>query len=188
MNIKLLKKLKEEYKAYQVDLEEAEKQLDVLMPEKEIYENNPIIKRYFELLDKIDHYEWIKESYGNKDYVNNSIIEMFDKNINTDEKDTNNIYVFMGYDYNDKGLMCSFYRNIESKAVIEIDISKSEEFETKNTVIKLKPQSPEQDDSEYPYSFSYFKTSFDRIRDEFIIDSVQEDQEKAIQKVLSKGI
>ena len=171
MNKDLLKDLKEKYNEKMKEKKINEGHLKVLLKRKEILENSPIVKDYIELIEQIEE---MQSSIYNEQDILDSLVREVECN---DEIDSNKLYLYVGTFINEGKIPrmverdCFFgefdrYVDIETLCLIDNPIEDREVFESSNTVIT--------DGDLY------------ELHDNFIIDSIKEEEDIAVRKVLTR--
>ena len=187
MEKELLKKLRKEYKTQMDDLTNKKVLLGKLFYQKELIEDNIIIQEYLELNRNIDSLR--KDIKSMQNDIKDKTIKLYTE-ICMNSKD-NNLYVYIDdvYDVNEN--LCSYYYDVISGLPKEIVISEVEEFEKNNNIIDL---------NSYISNSDAFSNGFDCqgsnlgindivkvIQKEFIMDSLDKGQDKAVQRMLIKA-
>lgn len=172
MKTELLNELRNIYNEKQIEKIIDEKQLSVLLKRKEIFENSTIVQDYINLLNQINEY---KKSINSEDDIWMSLIDYLDSNVGDD---TNKIYVYAGSFI--RGLRSIMrvaessptaqfdrYIDIESLCLIDVPVEDRKIFRKNNNII-------------------YSDSDVYEIRDKFLTDAINEGQEYAVKRVLTK--
>ena len=178
----LLKQFRSEYVKRIEAKEKNDKSLKVLLDRKTILENSPLIKSYIELNEQIDDLK--NNTISTESIFLDTLSEFENKGLN---ERTNGIYYYLGsFDIDEYGNEYQVHRDdyftnplferyieLESKRIIEIPSDDADQFENENCVVI---------DSDYPDV-----SMFSDIRKEYFYEALQEGQEIACKKFLSRN-
>ncbi len=149
-------------------LQEGKRRDKVIWDRIEILEQNPLVKEYIELKQRVKMVDPQK-----KYLTNEEILEICSDLYLSSSKETNNIYVYIGkVELKEKGVKKDYKRYINLEARYDnhlIPIEESELFESTHEIINAKGQE-----------------TYKEIQKEFMKTLMEEGQEKACKKVLSK--
>ena len=188
MNDVLFNKLRERY-FHVIEQNEREKDgLKAVEKRRDIVKQNPIVKQYLELEEQV---KLLKENILSDDQMISEFFSYYEKLAseykNNDDNDNNNIYFYLGSfakNQYDEGYQINitnesrkkpeynFYVNLETQEFIDVDYEEKDEFEKNNKVIIT---------SSFPNILIY-----DKLRTEFFMDAMENGQDKARQRILTK--
>ena len=153
--------------------------------ELEELEKNPKVQRYIFLRDTMDFYGHQDVDYT-KDYDKERIVNVAFDNIADKTNHSNKIYVFMGFfdrtediTVEQEKISYAVFSDLETLDTVTVPYEEYSYFIENNKVIK--------DENVYKERYQgYYQYRLFKIRKEFFKDLIENDQEKAIQKILKK--
>ena len=148
--------------------------------ELEVLKENPLVKRYFEISDKLF-------AYNRENNDNESLASKAFDNIAKNTEDSKKVYIFMGY-FDNEGeytvtkddIEYALFMDIETMKGFKIPYNECNEFKEKNSIIYAADEYELKD-------ILFYVDALSSIRSEYLNSLIKLNQEEAIEEITKKS-